>query len=177
MSEEINIPNDVKVAIDNDIITINGKCGENKKRLFGKNVKIELRNDKIAVFSKKSSQREKKIIGSFKAHIKNLIKSAREGSTYSLKICSGHFPMNVSIEKDNLVIKNFLGEKIPRRLKLRKGVDVKIDGDTITVTSCDKENAGQTAASIEQLTRRTNYDHRVFQDGIWITNKDGKEMK
>jgi large subunit ribosomal protein L6 len=32
---------------------------------------------------------------------------------------------------------------------------------------------GQTAASIEQLTRVTDKDTRVFQDGVYITEKPG----
>ena len=29
---------------------------------------------------------------------------------------------------------------------------------------------------IEQLTKRSNFDRRVFQDGIYIVNKDGKQI-
>ncbi len=87
------------------------------------------------------------------------------------------FPDERSANKNELVINNFLGEKIPRKLQLKDNVDVKVEGEIITVKSFDKELAGQTAASIEQLTRRTNYDIRIFMDGIWIIEKDGKEIK
>ena len=76
-----------------------------------------------------------------------------------------------------LIIKNFLGEKFPRILKLKEGVDVKIEGDKINVQSSSKELAGTTASDIEKITRRPNFDTRIFQDGIYITNKDGKEIK
>ena len=36
--------------------------------------------------------------------------------------------------------------------------------------------AGQTAADIEQMTRRPSFYTRIFQDGIYITIKDGKEI-
>ncbi len=62
-------------------------------------------------------------------------------------------------------------------MKLKEGVSIKVEGDMINVESIDKGLAGQTAADIEQLTRRTNYDTRIFQDGIYIINKDGKEIK
>ena len=48
-----------------------------------------------------------------------------------------------------------------------------IKGDIIIVEGIDKELAGQTAARIEQSTRITNKDRRVFQDGCYITDKAG----
>ena len=177
ISVEIEIPKGVTVNVDKGIVSAKGKSGENKKDLFNKKVKIEVKDNKVIITAKKTSKREKKIIGTFKSHIQNLIKASSEGAIYKLKICSGHFPMNVSVDKNELVIKNFFGEKIPRKIKVKEGVDVKVEGDIITVKSLDKEHAGQFAASIEQLTRRTKYDTRIFMDGIWITEKDGKELE
>jgi len=54
---------------------------------------------------------------------------------------------------------------------------VKVEGDIVIVESPNKELAGQVAADIEQKVRRTKYDNRIFQDGIWIFEKFGKELK
>jgi len=88
-----------------------------------------------------------------------------------------HFPMNVSVDKTNhvLVINNFLGEKKERRAKILPNTDVKIEGDIVTVESPDIEAAGQTAANMEVTTHIRNRDRRVFQDGIWITEKPGEK--
>ena len=85
--------------------------------------------------------------------------------------------MNVSIAGNKFVVKNFLGEKVPRVLQLKQGAEVKIEGDMIYILSPNKETAGQVSADIEQLTRRPGYDSRIFQDGIYIINKDGKQLK
>ena len=79
--------------------------------------------------------------------------------------------------KNEIVIKNFLGEKVPRVLKIKEGAKVKIDGEIVLVESCDKEIAGQVAADIEKLTVIKNRDNRIFQDGIHIINKSGKQIE
>jgi large subunit ribosomal protein L6 len=82
--------------------------------------------------------------------------------------------MNVSVAGVNFAVKNFLGEKVPRTCTLPQGVDVKVAGQEITVTSVDLERAGQVAGMLELLTFKPNKDQRTFQDGIYITVKPKK---
>jgi large subunit ribosomal protein L6 len=156
------------------MITIKGAKGENKRKLFDPKVKIEKKGNSIFVYALNATKKEKKMVRTFGAHIKNMVKGANERFVYKLKVCSGHFPMTVTVTKNEFSVKNFLGESIPRIIKLKQGVDVKLEGDIVTVESTDKELAGQTAADIEQLTRITNRDRRIFQDGIWLIEKFGK---
>jgi large subunit ribosomal protein L6 len=169
--KKIEIPEEVTLNIEKNIIKIKGPKGENEKKIFHPRVSIKKENNEIILESKKSSKREKKMINTLRAHISNIIKGAKDGYEYQLKICSGHFPMNVSIQNKFVIIKNFFGEKVPRKAKILDNVEVKIEGDIIKVKGTDKENVSQTASNIEQSTRRTGFDRRIYQDGIWITNK------
>ncbi|MBD3310613.1 50S ribosomal protein L6 [Candidatus Woesearchaeota archaeon] len=177
LKEEIEIPEKTKVKLDKGIFTVEGSKGEVSKRLLNPKIKAEIKDNSIILSCEKASKREKTLMGAFKSHLNNLIKGANQGHEYVLKICSGHFPMKVTASKEELVINNFIGEKHPRKLKLKPEVEVKLDNDQITVSSTSKELAGQTAADIEQITRRNDYDRRIFQDGIYIINKDGKEIR
>jgi large subunit ribosomal protein L6 len=105
-----------------------------------------------------------------------MIKGLKEPWVYKLEVCFSHFPISVAIANKQLIIKNFFGERNPRYVKLLDGVDVEIRGNIIEVRSHDKELAGRQAALIEQATRITDKDRRIFQDGIWIIEKAGKPI-
>ena len=173
----IELPNDVNAYISGDFLLIKSPKDEVKRELKQSNVQITIEGKKIILKSKGETKKDKKTLGTLTAHIKNMIKGSVKGHIYTLKICSGHFPMNVGVSGNKLIVKNLLGEKIPRVLQLKEGANVKVEGDLVYVMSADKEIAGQVSADIEQLTRRTGYDPRVFQDGIYVINKDGKELK
>jgi large subunit ribosomal protein L6 len=166
----------VSATVQDSIITVKGAKGEVSKSFLHPRVDITTDATGVTFSVKKFSKSEKKIVNTFIAHLKNMYKGSMEGHTYKLKICSGHFPMNVSVKGNAMEVKNFIGEAVPRHLEFKEGVDVKMDGDIITVTGLNKELTGQTAASIEKLTRRNGFDRRIFQDGIYIIEKDGKAI-
>ncbi len=168
LKEELDIPEKVEVSIDKDIFTMKGEKGECKRKLSNPRITITQKDNKITLTSKKATKREKKMLYTFIAHLKNMMKGVKEKHIYKLKICSGHFPMNVELKGTEFVVKNFFGEKVPRVMQIKEGVDVKIDGSDVIIESTDIELAGQTAANMEHLTTIRNRDLRVFQDGIYI---------
>ena len=177
IKKEVHLPEGVNATINNQFLTLKGHQGEVSKELKQNIISIKMENGKVLLESKGQTKEDKKIMGSLVAHIKNMIRGCSQNHMYTLKICSGHFPMNVSVSGNKLIVKNFLGEKVPRVLQLKQGAEVKIESDVIYVSSTSKETAGQVSADIEQLIRRPGYDPRIFQDGIYITNKDGKQLK
>ncbi len=174
---EIIVPKGIEVTL-NDSVDIKGPKGEVKKKIGAFGIAIEKKGDIITISSKKSTKREKKIICSIRSHIKNMIAGVQKPFVYKMQICSVHFPITVTLDKQNnlLKIKNFFGETKERTARIVDGADVKIDGDKIEVESCDIEKAGQTVANIESSTRVKNKDRRIFQDGIFIVSKAGEEI-
>ena len=173
----IELPNGTTASMTGRTLLIKGTKDEARREIKQRSISILANDTKIILESKSETKKDKKIIGSLAAHIKNMIRGSAQNHTYVLKVCSGHFPINVSVANKRLIVKNFFGEKVPRELELKNDASVKVEGELIYVTSPNKETAGQVSADIEQLTRRPGYDTRVFQDGIYIVNKDGKELK
>lgn len=173
--KEIEIPEKVSITIG-QTIKVTGPQGEVEKKLIHPKIKIEEKEGKIILKSIKAGKNERKIMYSFEAHLKNMIAGVNEKYTYKIKICSGHFPMNVSLSNNQLIIKNFIGENTPRKLNIKSGAEVKLEGNEILISSVSKEIAGQVAADIEQLTKIKKKDIRIFQDGCYITEKAGKKL-
>lgn len=138
-------------------------------------ISVEVKGDSIILKSEKANKNERKIISSYLKHIQNMFKGLNEKFTYKLEACNVHFPMTLKIERNKLVINNFLGEKTPRYAEILPNVDVQIKGTSITITSHDKESAGQTLANFERSTKVKGRDRRIFQDGIFLISRPGDE--
>ncbi|RLF29068.1 MAG: 50S ribosomal protein L6 [Thermoplasmata archaeon] len=176
IKEEIVIPDGVEVSIDSGSITVKGEKGSLSKTLFHPMINIIVKNNVVEINCKSPHRREKALVGTFTAHIKNMIKGVTEGFEYRMKTVFSHFPIKTTVEGNEFVIHNFLGERSPRKARILDGVKVEIKGDEITLWGIDKEKVGQTAANIERATKVKNRDIRVFQDGIYLVSKE-KMMK
>jgi large subunit ribosomal protein L6 len=172
---EIKLDSGISGSIEaNQIILRKGDI-ELKRKLNGM-VNTQIVGDKVILEVKKSTKRNRKMFGTMEAHLKNMVKGLNKPFIYKLQAVSVHFPITVEIDKktNELIIKNFLGERKDRRVKLKDGINIKVMKDIIEIDSADKELAGQVAASIEKGAKVRNRDRRIFQDGIYIIEKAGK---
>ena len=148
-----------------------GPNGAVTRRLWFPSVTVSVEDDVVVIESPEEDAKTSATIGTFESHVRNIFHGVTEGWEYRMEVVYAHFPMQVSVEDEAVVINNFLGERAPRRAKIRGDTEIRVDGEEITLTGPDKEDVGQTAADIEQLTRVTDKDTRVFQDGVYITQK------
>lgn len=177
LTEEVALPQEVTAALTGKVLAMKGPKGETSREFREPNVAVSVEGGKVIISASKGNKSAKKVAGSLRAHVINMIAGVTKGHLYKLKICFTHFPITATVSGRKFMVKNFLGEKTPRRLEFPEDVKVKVEGADVTVESASRESAGQVAASIEQVTRRANYDTRVFADGIYITMKAGKDVK
>ncbi|MFC5365616.1 50S ribosomal protein L6 [Salinirubrum litoreum] len=168
---ELEIPEDVSAEVDHLDLTVSGPNGEVTRRLWYPDVSVSVEDDHVVIASDTEDAKTTATMGTFESHVENMFHGVTEGWSYQMEVFYAHFPMQVNVEGDEVVINNFLGEKAPRRTQIRGDTEVQVDGEEVTLSGPDKEAVGQTAADIEQLTRVTDKDTRVFQDGVYITEK------
>mgnify|MGYP000179835365 CR=1 FL=1 len=171
---EIQVPDEVTAEVDHLDLTVEGPNGTVSRRLWFPDVTVSVEDGTVVIESDAEDAKTKSTLGTFTSHVENMLYGVTEGWEYQMEVHYSHFPMQVNVEGDEVVIQNFLGEKAARRAPIRGDTQVQVDGEAVTLTGPDKEAVGQTAADIEQLTRVTDKDTRVFQDGVYITEKPSK---
>lgn len=176
VSLKIELLEGVEVTLKGGNVTVKNKDKELHKRFNLGKLTLRQENNSIFIEAKKGTKREQKLAGTVQGIIGNMVKGVTEGFTYKLQVAGSHFPMRVEVDSANKIITvtNFLGERVPRKAKIVDGVEVKMQGDTITVTSIDKQAAGQTAGNLEASTKVRGKDRRIFQDGIYLVEKPRK---
>merc|ERR1719310_2139020 len=100
-----------------------------------------------------------------------MIVGVTQGYQYSVRFVYNHFPINVAVDGQVISIRNFLGEKIVRRVVVPD--DTKIDADNgkkdcLVLTSNDINSVTQTCAKLHGITLVRNKDIRKFLDGIYV---------
>ncbi|MBW1742739.1 MAG: 50S ribosomal protein L6 [Deltaproteobacteria bacterium] len=172
-TKEIPVSGGVTVTVKGSEVSVKGPKGTSTRAFDHPKLTISKKKDVVIVRCPSSRKKDNALLGTWSAHIKNMIEGVSDGYRYQMKIVYSHFPIKTSIKEDQFIIENFLGEKHPRKAKILGKTSVKIGGDQVVVEGINKEDVGQTAANIEKATKIRKYDPRVFQDGIYLISKEG----
>ncbi len=167
IKEEIEIPDGVEVEIGNRI-KVKGKGGILEKKLAHPRIAIKKNDNKIEVKCDLPRKKESALVGTFVAHIKNMVKGVTEGFEYKMKTVYSHFPIKTSVKGNEVIIENFLGERHPRKARIVGDAKVEIEKDELIVKGINIEEVGQTVANIERAVKVKKRDIRIFQDGIYL---------
>ncbi|UCD03034.1 MAG: 50S ribosomal protein L6 [Candidatus Aenigmatarchaeota archaeon] len=168
---EVEIKEGAEVTLDGDKVTFKGAKGELSREFSHPKIKVEKKDAKIVIKSEDEGKRVKSMMGTWRAHMNNMITGVTKGWTCSLKLVYAHFPVKLEQKDRHLLIKNFIGARSDRTADVLEGVEMKLEGDTIKLSGADKEKVGQSAANIEHATKVRGYDRRIFQDGIYLSGK------
>ncbi len=157
----MEIPQGINVRVDGRKVVVKGPQGEVQKTL-AKGTSVKVSGSSLEVESA-----DKAISGTSEALIRGMIEGASKGYTRNMKLLHAHFPISIEVKGSEITIKNFLGEKMPRKTVLVGNTKVQAKGQAVTISGPDKEAVGQTLANIRTAMRIKDKDGRVFQDGIY----------
>ncbi len=168
----VNVAEGVTVTQEGNTLAAKGKKSELKKEFSHPRVKIAVEGKQIKISTNSEIRKDWAIVGTWEALINDMITGVEKGYTYTLKLIYTHFPITVKVVGGEIHMMNYLGEKAPRVAKITGDTKVNPQKESITVTGADKYAVGQTAASIEKLSKnKRGKDTRIFQDGAYITEK------
>jgi len=176
--ERIKIPTGVTVAVKGRSVTVKGPRGALTKDLHHLNLdlRVDAKKKTFTAVRWFGNRSDLATINTALALVRNMITGVTKGFRYKLRFASAHFPINVSVEGQEVEIRNFLGEKRVRRHPIQKGIkvyrtDVKVTKDELVLEGNNVEEVSQEAARIHQLCLVKNKDIRKFLDGIYVQTK------
>ena len=167
----VDIPEGVSIDSSSSDVKITGPRGELSRNFEHTAIKFKQADNKLKIIGNNLRKKEKALIGTWNAHLSNMVKGVNQGFLYEMKIIFAHFPMKVVVKGNIVAIDNFLGEKASRSSAIVGNVKVKVKGDAITIEGNNVEDVGQTAGNLEKATIVKGRDTRVFQDGIYVISK------
>lgn len=168
VEETVEIPEDVEVRIEGRQVLVSGPLGKLERDFSHAPIEIRLEDGRVTVEARWPDKRQAAMVGTVRSHVRNMVRGVQKGFTYKLKTVFAHFPVNVQIQGNKVVIENFGGERRPRVVRIPEGLKVSVEGDDIIVKGMDLERVSRAATMIQQATRIKKKDPRVFLDGIYV---------
>lgn len=166
----IAIPEGVTVEIEGQTVTAAGPKGELAITLRD-GFSIEQKEQRIEVQPIDESPELMKFWGLQRTLLANTLQGVSEGFSKTLEVNGVGF--RVALQGKNLVLN--LGFSHPIEYTAPEGIDLKVDGSTITVSGADKQQVGVAAAAIREFKKPEPYKGKgiKYTDEV-IRRKAGK---
>ena len=171
----IQVPASVTVNIsDNNFVTVKGPKGELEFK-FNELLEIKLEGAEITVSRPNNEIFTRKIHGTTRALLANMVHGVNEGYSKKLEIHEVGYRANLDGKKLNLS----LGFSHPIVLEIPEGISVEVPKNTeITVSGYDKQVVGEFAAKIRSFRKPEPYLGKgVRYVGEYVPRKAGKTAK
>jgi large subunit ribosomal protein L6 len=167
----VAIPQGVTVNVDKNLVSVTGPKGSLKFE-HHYDVAIEISSESILVEKKGKGKNSPAIWGTSARIIENMIEGVTTGFRKQLELNGVGFRMSVTGKKINLA----LGFSHPVEVEIPAGLEVVIEGNTMTVSGIDKHQVGQFSANIRALKPVEPYKGKGFKYvGEHVRRKEGKK--
>ncbi|KAK0071293.1 hypothetical protein PV325_013161, partial [Microctonus aethiopoides] len=176
-NQTVKIPEGLTVSVKSRLVTVKGPRGILKRSFKHLALDIRMITPRLLKVEKWfGTKKELAAVRTICSHIQNMLKGVTKGYLYKMRAVYAHFPINCVTTENNSVIeiRNFLGEKYIRRVKMAPGVTVcnsLKQKDELILEGNSLEDVSRSAALIQQSTSVKNKDIRKFLDGLYVSEK------
>jgi len=177
VSQTVKVTEGVTVKVNARTVTCVGPRGKLTRSFKHLALDMQMiKKDELQVNKWFGKKKEIAAVRTVCSHVSNMIRGVTKGFEYKMRTVYAHFPINCVTSENNTVveIRNFLGEKFIRKVRMMKGVTVlnsTAQKDELILSGNDIEAVSQSAAFIQQSVKVKNKDIRKFLDGIYVSEK------
>ncbi len=136
----------VKVSFEGDRILVKGPKGSLERRIPPQ-IEVRIDDDQLWVTRTIETRTGRAMNGLFRNLVANMVFGVTEGFSRTLQIQGVGY--RAEVKGDTLHLN--LGFSHPVRRTIPKGIDIKIEKQTMVISGIDKEQVGLTAAQIREI--------------------------
>jgi large subunit ribosomal protein L6 len=168
------LPAGVTAEVKDSQVKIKGAKGELALDVHPK-VQVKLENNELIVsVAKPDNKQERALWGLFRSLVNNMVTGVTSGFTKVLEVNGVGYKAAVGGTKLTLN----LGYSHPIDMEIPKGLEVKVEKNTITITGADRQLVGQFAAVVRQQRPPEPYKGKgIKYSDETIRRKAGKVVK
>ena len=166
----IDIPKEVTVTKDGDLVMVKGPKGELRHGIpYG--LSITITEGHLEVECKSSDKAKQALHGYFRAELANAVTGVTKGWTKTLELSGVGY--RAAVNGVNLVLT--IGFSHPVTVTPPQGIVFSVNESKIIVAGISKQEVGQTAASIREIKKPEPYKGKgIKYEGEYIRKKAGK---
>ncbi|MFZ5559627.1 MAG: 50S ribosomal protein L6 [Patescibacteria group bacterium] len=167
----IKIPENVEVKISDNLIMVKGPKGELTQKLHPA-ITIEVKDKEILVNLKENKKENTAAQGTYRALIANMIIGVSKG--FEKRLVFEGIGYRATVSGHKLILN--LGFSHPTEIEAPKGVEFKVEKNTIIISGADKNLVGQVAANIRATKKPEPYKGKgIRYEEETIRRKTGKK--
>ena len=167
----IEIPSDVEVKINNEVVSAKGPKGELSLK-FHPDVVVEKKENEIIVSIKDENNVDQRALwGLFSRLINNMIIGVKKGYEKKMEVVGVGF--RVALQGNKLVLNLGLSHQV--EFVLPAGIKAELDKNVVILSGIDKQLVGETAARLRRIRKPDVYKGKgiKYVDEV-IKKKPGK---
>ena len=159
------------VSVAGGTLTVKGTKGTLTKRVHP-TISIVVDEQGVMVTPKDNSRLAKALTGTFASHVKNMVQGVE--TPYVLKLILEGVGYKMEVRGREVVLTVGFSHTVP--LAIPEDVAVKVEKNTMTLESANKESVGQFAANIRRVKPPEPYLGKgIHYEGEIIRRKQGKK--
>ncbi len=167
-------PKDVSVKIEGSAIAVSGPKG-NLDMVLHERVSVKQDDANLVVERKGDDGLSRSLHGLTRSLLANMVHGVTQGFSKSLEIQGvGYRAQSVTKNK----VQFHLGFSHPIEFTAPEGIELKVEGNVVTVSGISKEDVGEVAAKIRKLRKVEPYKGKgIRYAGEYVKKKAGKAGK
>ena len=166
----VPLTSEVKVAIAGDQVDIKGPKG-NLSHAIPVGITVESDDKSLTVGRKDDSKEQRALHGLVRSLLANAVEGVTKGFSKQLEIHGVGYRAQVKGKAVNFT----LGYTHPIDFPIPEGIDIKVEGNKVTVSGHDRQQVGQVSADIRALRKPDVYKQKgIRYTGEQLRKKAGK---